>query len=48
MQGDADRLPFADGTLDVVINVEASHYYPNFPRFFAGFARVLRPGGHLL
>jgi len=32
----------------VVINVEASHCYPDFPRFLAEVARVLRPGGHLL
>jgi fatty-acid O-methyltransferase len=31
-----------------VINVEASHLYPRFPRFLAEVARVLRPGGHFL
>lgn len=48
IQGDAENLPFADGAFDVVINVEASHCYPDFPRFLAEVARVLRPGGHFL
>jgi len=47
-QGDAQRLPFGDASLDVVINVEASHCYPDFPGFLAEVARVLRPGGHFL
>lgn len=48
MEGDAQNLMFADHTFDAVINVEASHCYPDFPRFLAEVARVLRPGGHLL
>ena len=47
-QGDAQRLPCPDRSLDAVINVEASHCYPDFPGFLAEVARVLRPGGHLL
>jgi SAM-dependent methyltransferase len=46
VQGDAERLPFADESFDAVINVEASHCYPSFPRFLAEVTRVLRPGGH--
>jgi SAM-dependent methyltransferase len=46
--GDAENLPFEPGTFDAVINVEASHCYPDFPRFLAEVARVLRPGGHFL
>src|SRR6476469_3955407 len=46
VQGDAENLPFADHSFDVVVNVEASHCYPHLPRFFAEGARVLRPGGH--
>jgi ubiquinone/menaquinone biosynthesis C-methylase UbiE len=46
--GDAENLPFESSTFDVVINVEASHCYPHFPRFLAEVARVLRPGGHFL
>jgi ubiquinone/menaquinone biosynthesis C-methylase UbiE len=48
VQGDAENLPFEPNTFDAVINVEASHCYPNFPRFLAEVARVLRPGGHFL
>ena len=43
--GDAQRLPFADGSFDVVLNVEASHCYPDFPGFVDEVARVLGPGG---
>jgi SAM-dependent methyltransferase len=46
--GDAEDLPFADGSFDAVINVEASHAYPHFDRFLREMARVLRPGGHFL
>jgi len=48
VQGDAQDLPFADETFDAVINVEASHQYPDFARFLGEVARVLRPGGHFL
>lgn len=48
VQGDAQKLPFADGSLDAVINVEASHCYPDFVGFLDEVARVLRPGGHFL
>jgi len=48
VQGDAENLPFPDESFDVVLNIEASHHYPHFPRFLAEVARVLRPGGHFL
>ncbi|MBE2286832.1 MAG: class I SAM-dependent methyltransferase [Prosthecobacter sp.] len=48
VQGDAQRLPFAEASFDEVINVEASHCYPDFPGFLAEVARVLKPGGHFL
>ena len=48
IQGDAENLPFADQAFDAVINVEASHCYPDFPRFLREVARVLRPGGYFL
>ena len=48
VQGDAENLPFEASAFDAVINVEASHCYPDFPRFLAEVARVLRPGGHFL
>ncbi|ORB61070.1 SAM-dependent methyltransferase [Mycolicibacterium tusciae] len=46
--GDAENLPFPDQTFDAVINIESSIHYPDFRRFLAEVARVLRPGGHLL
>lgn len=48
IRGDAQNLPFADESFEAVINVEASHCYPSFPRFLAEVARVLRPGGDFL
>jgi SAM-dependent methyltransferase len=48
VQGDAQKLPCADASLDAVINVEASHCYPDFSGFLNEVARVLRPGGHFL
>ena len=48
IHGDAQRLPFPENSFDAVVNVEASHLYPDVPSFFAGVARVLRPGGHFL
>lgn len=48
VQGDAQNLPFPDEAFDAVINVEASHQYPDFIGFLAEVARVLRPGGHFL
>jgi ubiquinone/menaquinone biosynthesis C-methylase UbiE len=46
VRGDAENLPFDDESFDVVLNVEASHCYPHFPRFLAEVVRVLRPGGY--
>jgi ubiquinone/menaquinone biosynthesis C-methylase UbiE len=48
VQADAENLLFTSDTFDAAINVEASHCYPNFPKFLAEVARVLRPGGHFL
>jgi ubiquinone/menaquinone biosynthesis C-methylase UbiE len=48
VEGNAESLPFADQSFDAVINVEASHLYPHFPRFLAEVARALQPGGHFL
>jgi SAM-dependent methyltransferase len=46
--GDAERLPFDDGSFDVVLNVESSHCYGHFDVFLGEVRRVLRPGGHFL
>ena len=48
LQGDAQNLPFPEDSFDAVINIEASHCYPNLPLFLAEVARVLRPGGYFL
>lgn len=48
VEGDAANLPLADQSFDVVLNVEASHLYPDVPGFLAEVARVLTPGGHFL
>lgn len=47
-RGNAQALPFPDASFDAVVNVEASHCYPDFPGFLREAARVLRPGGHFL
>jgi SAM-dependent methyltransferase len=45
--GDARRLPFADRSFDVIINVEASHIYFG-DAFVSEMRRVLVPGGTVL
>ncbi|MFT6081371.1 MAG: ubiquinone/menaquinone biosynthesis C-methylase UbiE [Planctomycetota bacterium] len=46
IKGDAEDLPLADASCDVLLNVESSHCYGNVDKFFGEVARVLRPGGH--
>jgi ubiquinone/menaquinone biosynthesis C-methylase UbiE len=48
VEGNAMALPFADGSVDVLLNVEASNDYPDRPRFFAEVRRVLKPDGVFL
>lgn len=43
--GDAEALPFADASFDIVVNIESSHCYANVPAFAREVARVLAPGG---
>jgi phthiocerol/phenolphthiocerol synthesis type-I polyketide synthase E len=47
-EGDAENLPFADASFDIVTNVESSHSYPDIRRFYREALRVLRPDGHFL
>jgi SAM-dependent methyltransferase len=47
-QGDAEAMPFADSTFDIVINVESSHCYVSMQRAVSEVFRVLRGGGHFL
>jgi SAM-dependent methyltransferase len=44
----AQSLPFADATFDLVLCYEALYYFPDAGRFCAEAARVLRPGGELI
>ena len=46
--GNAEALHFPDNSFDVVVNVEASLYYPNIMKFFEHVKRVLRPEGYFL
>lgn len=48
VQGSALNLPFADGSFDVLLNVEASNDYGDRLRFFEEAARVLRSDGVFL
>ncbi len=45
---DAERLPFADGSFDLVLGHAVLHHIPDLPRAFAEFERVLAPGGTVL
>ncbi len=48
MRGDAESLCFPDESFDVILNVEASLYYPRFDRFLEHVVRLLRPDGRFL
>ena len=48
VQGDSERLPFADDTFDAITCSHSFHHYPNQERVVAEMHRVLRPGGRLL
>jgi ubiquinone/menaquinone biosynthesis C-methylase UbiE len=48
VQGDAESLPFDDGSFDAVVSVESSHCYRAMERFLHGVYRVLRPNGYFL
>ncbi len=47
VQGDAERLPFATGSFDVVICECSLCIFPNLAIALEEFRRVLRPGGRL-
>ena len=46
--GDSERLPFADGTFDLVTCCNSFHHYPHQAAAVRSFCRVLRPGGRLI
>jgi ubiquinone/menaquinone biosynthesis C-methylase UbiE len=43
----AERLPFGDGTVHYLLNVESLYYYPDPTVAIAEWARVTAPGGQL-
>ncbi len=45
---DAEALPFAAESFDLVVGHAILHHLPGLDRAFAEFARVLRPGGTLV
>jgi SAM-dependent methyltransferase len=45
---DAEALPFADESFDLVLGHAVLHHLPDLHQAFSEFARVLRPGGVLL
>jgi SAM-dependent methyltransferase len=48
VQGDATRLPFGDGTVDLVCALDVLEHLEADERALAEIARVLKPEGHLL
>lgn len=48
VRGVAEKLPFADGSFDAVVNVESARCYASLTDFFRETFRVLRPGGQFL
>jgi SAM-dependent methyltransferase len=47
-RADAESLPFADSSFDLVLGHAVLHHLPNLRRAFAEFHRVLRPGGRIV
>jgi ubiquinone/menaquinone biosynthesis C-methylase UbiE len=45
---DAERLPFADDSFDLVLGHAVLHHIPDLQRAFLEFERVLAPGGTVL
>jgi SAM-dependent methyltransferase len=45
---DAERLPFADESFDLVLGHAVLHHIPDLPQAFREFKRVLAPGGTIL
>ena len=48
LRADAESLPFADRSFDLVLGHAVLHHLPDLERAFAEFHRVLRPGGRIV
>ena len=48
VQSNAENLPFADGSFDVVMTTDVIHHIGDRDAYFGEAARVLRPGGHII
>ena len=48
VRGNAESLDFAEGSFDVVVNIESSHCYRSMERFVDSVYRVLTRGGYFL
>jgi SAM-dependent methyltransferase len=47
-RADAESLPFADESFDLVLGHAVLHHLPDLDRSFSEFHRVLKPGGRIL
>ncbi len=47
-RADAESLPFADGSFDLVLGHAVLHHLPDLQRAFSEFHRVLAPGGRIV
>ncbi len=45
---DAEKIPFADGTLRAIVMTDVLHHIPHVERFFAEASRCLRSDGRIL
>lgn len=45
IQSDAEQLPLANESFDIITNLESSHLYPRVEHFYSEVERVLAPGG---
>jgi SAM-dependent methyltransferase len=48
LRADAESLPFADRSFDLVLGHAVLHHLPDLERAFAEFHRVLKPGGRIV
>jgi len=48
LRADAESLPFAAGSFDLVLGHAVLHHLPDLERAFSEFHRVLKPGGRIV